>query len=120
RRSTETPAGDPGIPEPPTAVSLSCRLLRPYGAAQRRARDHSATARNHPHSTAEHHSLPEPRAPRAVPVGPALGGWRGAIAEPDGCHLPSGTLSRPFRSTFCRVSARAESRTIPRPARLTD
>ena len=62
-------------------ISHSRRLLCPYGAARRSARDRRPAARHHPSGRAEHRAVPQPRAPRAFPVGPALGGGRDDMSQ---------------------------------------
>ena len=64
---------DPSYPAP---VSLSRRLLCPYGPARRSARDRRAAARHHPCRDTGRQLPAEPRAPRAVSVGPAPGDGR--------------------------------------------
>src|SRR5262249_58651717 len=56
-------------------------LLRPYGAARRGARDRRTAARHYSPARAERSTFPQPRGPRALPVGPALGGGRNGMSQ---------------------------------------
>jgi hypothetical protein len=60
RGSSEAPPRHPRIPEPPAAISLPRRLLRPYGAARRRARHHCAATRHYSRRSAKHHAYRNP------------------------------------------------------------
>ena len=66
------------IQEDPSSVGISPsrRLLRPYGAARRRPRNHHKTTHYRAPCNAERQLPAEPRAPRAFPVGPAARCWR--------------------------------------------
>ena len=68
---------DPSFP----ALSLSRRLLCPYGAARRSARGRRAAAGHHLCRDTEPAAVRESRAPRAFPVGPAPGGGRGGMSQ---------------------------------------
>jgi transposase len=63
RGSPEASSRDPGISELPGAVSLSRRLLRPYGSARRSARDRRAAAHHHVSRGPEHQLFAERGAP---------------------------------------------------------
>src|SRR5215471_1098707 len=56
-------------------------MLRPYGAARRSARDRHSAARHHCPGRAEGSAFSQPGTPRAVFVGPAFGGGRGAMSQ---------------------------------------
>src|SRR5262249_16499001 len=104
-----------------SAISLARCVLRPSGPDRRSPRDHQAVARCHPYLGAGRHASAQPRAPRALPVGPAAGGWRAGMTRGGcpPCPVPSRRLSHPFRRGFWRVFGRfseaPESRTIPSP-----
>src|SRR5262249_46079673 len=65
-------------------ASVSSRVLCPSGAAPRGPRSHRALARcESRRSRRERHAIPQPRAPRAVSVGPApRHGRGGAVNQP--------------------------------------
>src|SRR5262249_42839669 len=66
-------SGPSGLSRP---IPHSRRVLRPYGAARRSARDRRSAARAHPSGRAERSAVAQPRAPRTLPVGTAAGGRR--------------------------------------------
>jgi adenylate cyclase len=73
----EAPPRDPGGSHLLISISLSRRLLCPYGSARGGARDRRAATRHHPRRAAENHRTSRPRAPRAVPLRASPGGGRG-------------------------------------------
>ena len=83
RSSAEAAARDPGrseLSDRHTALSPPATPI--WGGSTKRARCVDAAARHHPSSSMpERHCLPQPRAPRAVPVGPAPGGGRGDMSQ---------------------------------------
>ena len=68
-------------PGSPRLIPHSRRVLCPYGAARRSARDRRPAARHHPSGRAERSAFPQPRGPRALPVGPAAGGGRDDMTQ---------------------------------------
>jgi hypothetical protein len=68
----------PGLP---VAYQLLASCYAHNGTARRSTRDRDTPQGDHAGRGAERYSIPQPRAPRAVPVGPALGGRRGHIVR---------------------------------------
>ena len=60
-------------PGSPLLIPLSRRVLCPYGAARRSARDRRPAARHYRSGRARRSALSQPRGPRALPVRPAPG-----------------------------------------------
>jgi len=73
RSRPATTSRHPGGPSLPSAISLSCRLLRAHGPARRRPRDRRAATGHYLCRDTRRRLPAEPRRPRAFAVGPAHG-----------------------------------------------
>src|SRR4030095_9385828 len=84
----DTAPRDPGGSEPSSCISLSRRLLRPYGSARRRTRGYHATAGGYFSRDTGPQLSAKRRMPRTFPVGPTPGELEGNMNNPLGAVAP--------------------------------